>query len=435
MFKEIVIILLVSIGCYSATLSQTKKNNYPKIGQPFPDLKFTDVQHYASKQLKISDLKGQWILLDFWNRFCSSCIKEFPKFDSLQKEFDGKVKVILVGYNGSQLNRGLSSDNIHIQNLYETVRKREQLSLTSVYDSTAFHQLGIYAGVKLVIDPDGIVRAVTERISRNDMKTFLRGQEPKFAKFWLIDENQVKYDPKLPFLLNGNGGNDNDFLYRSVLSEFKDYMAVDNHVEYLIEENKLQVIGTDLASLYRFAYIGAGYINYGNALYGEFEHHPILELRDKSPFKVDSYFRTGMYAYSVAFPPSKNNKESVMKFVRSDLQNYFGYQVAVEKRQMPIWKLVTIEKRQSPSKLIEGIISYPIESTYDLLYYIAGNANHKEPFIDATGIKGKINFTFSANLDDLQDIRRALRENGFDLIKGEKEMQVVVIRDNPSEIN
>ncbi len=49
--------------------------------------------------------------------------------------------------------------------------------------------------------------------------------------------------------------------------------------------------------------------------------------------------------------------------------------------------------------------------------------------IDDTGIKGNIDIKLDCNLTDYVDIVRALRENGLDLVKGEKEMKVLVIRD------
>lgn len=434
MFKKIFICLLVSIGCYSAAISQTKQFNYPKIGQPFPDLQFNDVQHYSSKQLKISDLKGKWVLLDFWNRYCSACIAGFPKLDSLQSEFGGKLKVVLVGYTGSQYNAGLNSDNVHIQKLYDKVKKRDGLSLSIAYDSTAFHQFGVHTPVKIVIDPNGIVRAVTERITKGDIQSFLDGSEPKLVKAWLKNENKVKYDPNLPFLLDHNGGQDTDYLYRSVLSEFKSYMRHDN-VSFATKGNRLQVIGVDLATLYRFAFTGVPYIGFGDTLYGKVASNPILDLKDISLFNVDLYFRSGLYAYSISFPSSKNKKANLMKIVQRDLQNYFGYEVKMENRTMPIWRLITASKVKPTFELPKGIPSYPFETVNRLLTSIAGHHDKQGTFIDATGIIGKIDISLICNFDSFDDVKRALRENGFDLVKGEKEMQVVVIKDNPDESN
>ncbi|MBB5440862.1 thiol-disulfide isomerase/thioredoxin [Pedobacter sp. AK017] len=428
--KKIQLSLLIALICHIGVKAQGTEN-WPKIGEPLPAIEFNDVQHHSSKQLNLGDLKGKWIILDFWNFFCTSCVKEFPKLDSLQKNFEKEVKVVLVGYTGSQYG---THDNQHIQQLYEKVKKRNQLSLSIAYDSTMFHKLQIYSPLKLIIDPKGVLRAVTYRITDADMQSFMSGKEPRLPKAWFKNENRVTYDPELPFLLNGNGGNDKDFLYRSVLAEFKDYMNGDNQYKFDIKGNKLQVLGTDLASLYRFAYVGAGIINYGDVLYGKVALKPILELKNTAPFKVDLDIRSGLYAYSINFPPDKSSKAKVMKMVRRDLQNYFGFIVEIETRKMPIWNLVVTTKVPPTSKLPEDVANYPFDSVRSMLYGIASAySNDGYVFVDETNSKVKIDINLRCKMDNLEDVKRALSENGFDLVKGEKEMKVVVIKDSTDE--
>ncbi|ACU05055.1 redoxin domain-containing protein [Pedobacter heparinus] len=428
--KKILLSLLFLFISYIGAMAQGKEN-WPKIGKIFPSIKFNDVQYHPSKQLTLTDLRGKWIILDFWNFFCKSCVEEFPKLDSLQKHFAKDVKVLLVGYTGSQYS---THDDKHIQPLFERVRKKNQLSLSIAYDSVVFHQLQVYSPLKLIIDPKGVLRAVTYRITDADMRSFIAGKEPRLPKAWFRNENKVTYDPDLPFLLNGNGGNDKDFLYRSVLAEFKDYMNGNNQYEFNIKGNQMQVLGASLAALYRFAYTGAGTIHYGDPLYGRVAMMPILELKNQAPFEVDIDLRTGMYAYGISFPPDKSSKVQVMRMMQQDLQKYFGYKVEVENRKMAIWKLVVISKAPPALKLPEDVANYPFDSVRSMLYGITSTyGNDRYVFVDETNSKGKLDIILKCKMDDFQDVRRALRENGFDLVQGEKEMQVVVIKDNPDE--
>jgi len=50
-------------------------------------------------------------------------------------------------------------------------------------------------------------------------------------------------------------------------------------------------------------------------------------------------------------------------------------------------------------------------------------------YLDETGISGNIDITLDCIMNDLDDLKRGLQVNGLDLVKGEKEMQVVVIQD------
>jgi hypothetical protein len=54
---------------------------------------------------------------------------------------------------------------------------------------------------------------------------------------------------------------------------------------------------------------------------------------------------------------------------------------------------------------------------------------NEPPFIDNTMISGNIDIEIAALLTDFEDVKKALRKNGLDLVKGKKKMSVIVIRD------
>jgi thiol-disulfide isomerase/thioredoxin len=153
---------------------------YARVGLPCPDLHFNEVSFYNRKKIAIADFKGQWLILDFWNRHCGTCIERMPVADSLQKNFKNQVKVILVGYTGSQYTH--HPDNA-IRVFYKDIRKRLHIDLPIAYDSIAFHRLAIGACPYIIIvDPKGIVRAVTTKIESHDMMEFLAGRQPVLEK-------------------------------------------------------------------------------------------------------------------------------------------------------------------------------------------------------------------------------------------------------------
>ena len=52
-----------------------------KTPKPLPDL---EIQDADDKPLKLSDLKGRVVLLNFWATWCAPCVKEMPSLDRLQ---------------------------------------------------------------------------------------------------------------------------------------------------------------------------------------------------------------------------------------------------------------------------------------------------------------------------------------------------------------
>jgi thiol-disulfide isomerase/thioredoxin len=66
------------------------------IGDTVPDITLTNVYNYPDSVIRLSDLKGKLVILDFWSITCLSCIAFLPKIDSLQIEFENEVQFILV---------------------------------------------------------------------------------------------------------------------------------------------------------------------------------------------------------------------------------------------------------------------------------------------------------------------------------------------------
>ncbi len=52
--------------------------------KPLPDL---EIQDSDDKPMKLGDLKGKVVLLNFWATWCAPCVKEMPSLDRLQAAF------------------------------------------------------------------------------------------------------------------------------------------------------------------------------------------------------------------------------------------------------------------------------------------------------------------------------------------------------------
>lgn len=48
------------------------------------------------KTVKLSDYFGSPIVINFWATWCSPCKSELPAFEELSKEYDGKIKFMMV---------------------------------------------------------------------------------------------------------------------------------------------------------------------------------------------------------------------------------------------------------------------------------------------------------------------------------------------------
>jgi thiol-disulfide isomerase/thioredoxin len=168
-----------------------KNVSYPEVGKPFPNFVFHDVHYFDKPVLATEDFKGKWLIIDCWSQFCSSCIASMPRMDTLQNLLYSKVKVLLLGWVGQAISGGhpVKAMDLNVKKVYERVRNKSKLSLTVAYDSTFFTK-NDPPGVPdiFIIDPDGILRAITGELTLKDMQAFLDGKTPELEKRYRFHE-------------------------------------------------------------------------------------------------------------------------------------------------------------------------------------------------------------------------------------------------------
>lgn len=67
-----------------------------EVGRPAPDI---DGQTPDGKNLALSDLKGKYVLIDFWASWCAPCRREFPVIKQALEETKGKVPFMVLSYS------------------------------------------------------------------------------------------------------------------------------------------------------------------------------------------------------------------------------------------------------------------------------------------------------------------------------------------------
>ncbi len=430
---------------YHSLFAQNGENRLPRIGKLCPDFELTDVHFFNKKTVALQDLKGKWFVLDFWNRYCSACLASFPKNNSLQQKYSDKLQFLLVGYNGSQYSG--KSDDKSIRALYDRCKQRENLILPVAYDSALFDKFRIGPCPYIILADDrGIVRAITPFLNDTIIEKFLNGETPRVP--YAMNGEEIKdrsalYDINVPYLVNNNGGNDSNFLYRSLLSYWDPQKpkSLLSSIDALVNKGKFEVLGADLSTLYRYAYTGFENISIDDSLYGKVWNQPIWEMIDSSRFMPDFTTGQNIYCYSLIVPPSKADSKLFRKIMQKDLQIYFGYKVRIENRKMPYWRLIVDNAKKS--KLMTKSHEYYYEDNgnpqtgfrardYPISYLLRNmQYDHpgEPPFIDSTGINGNIDISINALMSDFNGVERALQENGLYLLKSSKVMKVIVISD------
>ncbi|NLR67307.1 TlpA family protein disulfide reductase [Chitinophaga varians] len=144
------------------------------VGDTVPDISFT--RWNDNKIIKLSDFTGQVVILDFWATWCGSCIRMFPKNDSLETQYAGRVKFLLVNSI-----RSTQDSARHLNNFFHRWQKQrgQPFSLTTVpYDTTAFQLFPhIFLPHYVWISPNRKVIGITdsEAVTAANIRKALQG--------------------------------------------------------------------------------------------------------------------------------------------------------------------------------------------------------------------------------------------------------------------
>lgn len=470
--KIIIMISLALTGYIAAAQNIPKKYNLV-VGKTCPDFPIRNIEFAPVKQATINAYRnlyqGKWLIIDFWNKGCSSCVKLFPEENEWQKKYKKNIQFLLIG----------EEDNKNeIRPLYEKYRTRLHLDLTCAFDSLLFRNLDITSCPHyLVISPDGILKAVTNHIESADLDKFLKGEMPSLSNTYIRSsrsEGKIYIlDEKKPYLSNGNGGPDSLALLRITISkvdEAKYASPRDTARSASFKQNVLGwapklgqfiIIRWTLADIYRQAYFGnvgafqpqfpfrgdVGDNIYGN-FYGKYAFNISYECSDSSRFiSKDRQNIVGRYGMSVMLPQGAT-VEDYQRAIIGALDNYLNVKSSIETKMVPCWKLIVSSDKAKSDLMTKGdkpfitgnrmgknFINVTVD---DVIYQLYGLSPFfrevnwqafEDPIFDETGIKGNIDINIDAPMTDSGEVLKSLRAKGLELVRGYKEMKVLVIKD------
>lgn len=114
-----------------------------------PNFTLNDIN---GKPLSLSDLRGKWVILDFWGSWCPWCIKGFPALKEAYKTYEGKVEILGIDCR----------DSVEV---WKDAVKKYELPWLQVYNPGNNDLLEKYEiqgfPTKFIIDPDGNIANVT----------------------------------------------------------------------------------------------------------------------------------------------------------------------------------------------------------------------------------------------------------------------------------
>lgn len=432
----------VIIFTLCAFTAHAQKLDYPVVGAPCPEFILNGIRDYPVDRLSSTDLNGRYVILDFWHRYCASCIASFPKMNELAKQFKGKVEIFMVGLE----------DEIGLDGLVNEMQKRYGLDhLTFAIDSALFNRFVPRRAAPLIvlIDDKGSVKHIASSINEEMVEAFYKGEDFE----WRYRSGSGGYDKQKPFLLEGNGEGAvelTDVRSRSMLLDYRmgDMPVISKPASLrdmlrFSKKNWFDATAS-LPFLYQLAYYGRAGWGSNDSLYSTVYYDPILEIgKDDSTFFQPEDYTTGenLFWYSLILPKERWNEQQIMLAMQEDLRRTFGLTARVEVREMPYWKvtatddvmkkLTTKGGKPMVDDFSDAGVKYFRNVRFDkVILNIFKLLNRKTyPIVGDTSINESIDLEFHDTIGlDFELARKELERHGIYMTLSRKPFKVLVIQ-------
>ncbi|RYG54139.1 MAG: redoxin domain-containing protein [Chitinophagaceae bacterium] len=419
--------ILISIGSYG-------QKTAPKVvlGSPAPDmqLQISSGTTKTKTNKKISSYQGKWLVMDFWSKTCATCIASFPKLNKMQAKFADKLNILLIGINETKYNAG-------IEKMYRNIERESGLKLDNTFGTEIFSTFQVRAYPHIVIlDPKGIVQVITysAELTQENLNALISGKGNNFLQN-TGTEKTVKKD-KQHCTINDTTSS---LPHHTEISQWQraDGMNMKFDLKGFPKEGSYKTNAITLARLYMLANLGSAQWDNTHPLFTTTWKRPILELSDTSRFIDNSTREIGLYNYDITLK-SDATMLQLMEALRFDLAKTFPYTATIEKRPMPVYVL-RLQKGSRAEDLRSRYKKKKETGDYDgmeLQCYKTSDVirklsvrNQSKIFIDGTGIDFPIDLSLQTNMTDFEKLSAALKANGLELIREERLMEVLVIRD------
>jgi thiol-disulfide isomerase/thioredoxin len=399
------------------------------IGDKLPDFLLTKLINSKEKSKSLLSLTGNKLLIiDFFATWCVPCVRALPALDKAQKMYHDKLNVLVV----------TNEPDATVKKFLLKNSNMEGIGLTIVTDDTQLQKMFPHIEVphEVWVDRNGIVKAITsgELLTEENIADFLNGHLKELP----VKKDMMDFDTSLPLFVNGNGGDGNVFLSRSILTT--SMKGADSPMKIELDSNRnikrILVVNHSALQILNMAYSQLQFTENSKRL--------ILETRDSTKIRSieqmtdqDEYYK---YCYCYEYIPRHPGKAVIVfKNMLEDVNRYFSIYGSIEKREIPCWVLVRTKPDDTLLRSSGGMQLYTVDGKYrnyqlSVFVSILNRFKDIEPVIDGTNFSQPVDMDLNISHDvnrypDIVVIRNNLKKYGLDLIKQDRFVDVLVIKD------
>lgn len=375
------------------------------LGKKSPELTFDKILNFEKSEAKLSDFKNKVVILDFWATWCVPCIQSFPHLEALQSTFTADVQVMTVASDPeARITRFLDHRAMKLPIVID-----EKNALAKIFPhGTIPHTV--------VIDKSGTVQVIAtpSDITEETIRKILSGQAVNIAE---KDDEKI-FDFSLPL-----SGNEN-FTYQITITPYnKNYATYsdDNGGEAPYTGRRILATNLSVRALYEIAYQFPA------------RTRTIVDVSDLSKFE---WSEQNAICFDLIVPEELGGQR--FEIMKQQLSIYYKYQTVVEKRVVPVKIMQRIKGTEflipaakagatATSKDTRNGLSMmgvPLEKLTDFL-----ESKFKQPVVHETNQEGLYDIEIPWFNESPRKIHEELKKLGLELVDGEREINVLVIKD------
>ncbi len=403
-----------------------------KVGDTLPEVTIRNLYNGPTDSIDLSSTKTKLILLDFWGTGCLSCLKSFPKLDSIQERFTENVQIVLI-------NKESKDSTLKYLSKRKNIRMPRNVPFLS--SDTILHRLFPHVFVPHLVwlDSSRTVISITygENATVNNVSEYL--QRKSLSMVEKKDTINKDYSEEELWMAQ-TALNSNALPYYSYIANYFPGTRGGAGIRSDIPGGpvtQIYIEGGTILELYTTAF--AEWYKYPFRLHS---NSVILVVRDSSKYlypkninELIPWLTKNGYSYRLRVPEKKASQ--LFTFMKNDLNRFFGLKARIVRKEVLCIVVSRTKKtplqKKHPEREIDNSLHLPWSR---LSWYIKMKLDDDaspEPFINL--YEEKLDFTVSINKENwerwdhknLQPLQEELKKYGIMISKRHHTTDVLVI--------
>ncbi|MFC7526128.1 TlpA family protein disulfide reductase [Parapedobacter sp. GCM10030251] len=411
-----------------------------RIGDVVPNVHLPRLINHPNKEATLNEFRSKLLIIDFWDVYCASCIRNMPKMEALKRTYGDRIQILLVTRSSEEQVRNLRNRNTIVRDC----------TLPMVIADSTLSPLFAYQTVPTYawIDQQGVLKHFTGTshfLTETYIDQFLAGQPLKMP----LKEEYGDFRPAESLLTEGGGRNLDRLDYYSLISRWVNFGGQSRLP--LRDPETGQIIGKHLINLSRVDLFLSAYADSLKTNgFRLLDNRVIVELPDSIDYQSydlhyldDNWKQRNVFCYESRMPPDRSHL--LNEVMKRDLTLYFGVKARIENREMdclvlkdlnplnPTEKLKTAGGKPEAKLPAKDNALKLVNSNFSSLLLGIGMmfaSNEQQPILlneSTINRSTRIDIHIASDLGNLNAVRSQLQAYGLDLEPQRKNIPMLVL--------